>query len=139
MVTVNLLGIPQQQGSKRHVGRGIMIEANKELPRWRRDAILQCQTSQAKYTGPVMVDVTFWFPRPASHYGTGRNAGTVRATAPLVKTSAPDLDKLQRAVGDVLTQSGLLLDDRLIVEWSARKWWTSQVPQAVVTITEVTA
>ena len=32
-------GIPAPQGSKRHVGRGIMIEANKALPAWREQVV----------------------------------------------------------------------------------------------------
>jgi len=34
-----------------------------------------------------------------------------------------DTDKLARAFGDALTQSGLIKDDRLIVRWSVEKVW----------------
>src|SRR6201985_1574683 len=34
-----------------------------------------------------------------------------------------DTDKLARAFGDALTQSGLIKDDRLIVRWNVEKVW----------------
>ena len=52
-----------------------------------------------------------------------RNAGVLKDSAPGGKATAPDLDKLCRALGDALTQSGVLRDDALIVEWVARKQW----------------
>lgn len=121
-------GRPQQQGSKRNVGRGIMIEANKNLAPWRDSAIHAARQAMQDHgedlfplTCPVTVLARFVFPRPKSHYGTGRNAGVVKSSAPSVHTSPPDGDKLARAVGDVLTQSGLILDDRLIWKWEATK------------------
>lgn len=120
-------GTPQQQGSKR-VLRGRAVEANKNLTSWRVDAITTIRAAIADKPGfptgePVQVKVTFTYARPRSHYGTGRNAGILKPSAPVWKTSAADLDKLERALGDVLTQSGCLIDDALIVDWQARKVW----------------
>ena len=36
MITFWVDGLPAAQGSKKHVGRGIMVEANKNLPAWRK-------------------------------------------------------------------------------------------------------
>jgi len=79
------------------------------------------------------VDVSFVYARPKGHYRTGRNAAMLRDSAPLFKASAPDLDKLQRALGDALTQAGIVRDDALIVEWSARKLWGT-TPHVELTI-----
>lgn len=126
-------GIPQQQGSKRHVGRGVMIETNKNLKSWRIDAIAAIQQAMRDQdwdmaTGAVTVTADFWFPRPKSHYGTGKNADRLKDSAPRHKTSAPDLDKLQRALGDALTQSGAIRDDSLIVAWIAGKPYAVRAP-----------
>ena len=129
ILTATIPGQPEQQGSKRSLGPGRpMLDDNKRLKPWRADAIAHLQeamTAQGieQYVGPVRVSATFTYGRPASHYGTGRNARVVKATAPLWKASAPDLDKLQRAVGDALTQAGVLRDDSLIVKWTAIKIW----------------
>ena len=42
-------------------------------------------------------------PRLKGHYGTGKNAGTLKPSAPLFHTSKPDLDKLVRCIKDALT------------------------------------
>ena len=129
LLTCIIPGTPQQQGSKRNVGGNRFIEANKNLAPWRADAIAYLQAEwrgRGPITEPVSLDVAFDFARPASHYGTGRNAGVLKDSAPGGKATAPDLDKLCRALGDALTQSGVLRDDALIVEWVARKQWATK-------------
>lgn len=115
-------GIPQQQGSKRHVGKGIMIDANKNLMPWRESVIWHARQAMREdfesIRTEVQVAATFVFPRPKSHYGNGRNVHWVKESAPFYKKSAPDLDKLQRALGDALTQAGVIHDDALIVQWA---------------------
>ena len=62
---------------------------------------------------PVGVAVHFLFPRPKSHYRTGKNAHLLRAGAPDRPTtrSVGDTDKLCRAILDSLavTSGGALL------------------------------
>lgn len=61
------------------------------------------------FTNPVRVEATFFMPRPK----------TVKRLLPSV---APDLDKLQRALGDALSvDSQALEDDALICEWASFK------------------
>ena len=131
-------GTPQQQGSKRSLGAGRpFIEANRNLAPWRADAIAYLQAEwrgRGPITEPVSVDVAFDFARPASHYGTGRNAGVLKPSAPSAKATAPDLDKLCRALGDALTQAGVLRDDALIAQWTAAKLY-GPTPLTALTIT----
>lgn len=75
--------------------------------------------------GPICVDVQFCFSRPRSHYGTGRNAAQVRPAAPSgAHAQKPDLDKLLRALGDSLTQAGVIRDDTQITRLDAGKFWS---------------
>jgi crossover junction endodeoxyribonuclease RusA len=129
-------GVPVAQGSKRHVGKGIMVEQLKNLGPWREaviNAALNVETSEV-FFGPVRAVITFRFPRPKHHFGTGRNAEKLKLSAPIYKESAPDLDKLVRAVGDALTQAGVLRDDALIVALAAAKVYDEH-PGAKVVIT----
>ena len=74
---------------------------------------------------PVEIYVTFYFNRPKSHYGTGKNECKLRDSAPLYHSQTPDLDKLCRCFGDAL--SGVLIsDDRQIASWYAKKSWTTE-------------
>jgi Holliday junction resolvase RusA-like endonuclease len=138
-LTFIIPGIPQQQGSKTH-RNGYSFEANKKLKPWRNDALDRAlaarpDRSAPTFMRPVTVTMVAYFPRPANHYGTGKNAGKLKPTAPYWHASAPDLDKLQRALGDVLTQSQVILDDRLIVSWNATKLYGE--PRLEVTVRPV--
>lgn len=77
------------------------------------------------YLDGVTLVALFTFPRPASHYGTGRNREQVKPSAPASHTQTPDLDKLLRLVGDALTIAGVLRDDSQIHTIIAKKQWGS--------------
>jgi crossover junction endodeoxyribonuclease RusA len=142
LLTCIIPGTPQQQGSKTRTPQGSTREANRDLAPWRADAIACLRraaldqwghAAESPITDPVRVNVWFIYARPKSHYGTGRNAGIVKASAPYYKASAPDLDKLQRALGDALTQAGILRDDALIVAWNSAKVYGA-VPEVRLTV-----
>lgn len=130
-------GTPQQQGSKIVSRYGGMYDANKKLAAWRTDAIAAAQAAWhgPKIIGPVAVEAIWYFSRPQSHYGTGRNRLKIKDSAPTWHAQAPDADKLARSLGDALTQSGVLADDKLIVSWYAYKLWTSEAPRTEVRVT----
>ena len=129
-------GTPQQQGSKTRNAYGTMYEANRNLKPWRAHAITQLRAAWAgePITHGVHVTARFVYARPKSHYRTGRNSHLLRDDAPAFKTSAPDLDHLQRALGDALTQAGVLRDDALIAQWTAAKLY-GPTPLVELTIT----
>lgn len=64
--------------------------------------------------GPVLAVLWVRLPRPA------RRSDAAAYPFPIEITDG-DLDKLQRNVGDALVDAGVLKDDKLIVEWRARK------------------
>lgn len=108
------LGVPRPQGSKRHVGNGIMVEASDVKP-WRNaiaEAVKRAWVAtgdDSPFTEPVVVWATFYIPRPKS----------VKRLLPSV---SPDLDKLCRALGDAVSVNvPCLADDALIVRWHAAK------------------
>jgi Holliday junction resolvase RusA-like endonuclease len=119
-------GTPAPQGSKRAFVRGnraIIVEQQHErVASWRDDvkgaalaAIDNCGQRWTPMPGPIHIQVTFWLKRPAGHYGTGRNAQTLKPSAPAWPARMPDLDKLQRSTFDALTQCGVWGDDGQIV------------------------
>lgn len=126
-------GVPQQQGSKNRWGG----EDNPRVKGWR------AQVADAAYAvmlggplrGPVEVEVEFVFPRPKNHYGSGRNALVIKPSAPHWHSGTPDLDKLQRAIGDALT-GVILLDDRQIASWVVTKRYGT-VARAEIAVREL--
>lgn len=134
ILTFTVLGVPQQQGSKNQFGG----DANKNLKPWRHGAkadafeAMQQQSFEQIMLGPVSVRVLFVFPRPKSHYRSGKNAHLLRDDAAHWKTSAPDTDKLQRAVGDSLT-GVVIKDDSQIARWEVEKVYGDQ-PRAEISV-----
>ena len=125
LLTCIIPGTPQQQGSKTRTPQGFAREANRNLAPWRADAIACLRraaldqwghAAESPITDPVRVGVRFIYARPKSHYGTGRNAGRLRPSAPLWPTSRRlgDADKHARSALDALT--GIVYtDDALVV------------------------
>lgn len=129
-------GIPAPQGSKRIVtaggrtgGRAVLIESSRKVEPWRAavEAATRAATRQElparwePFAGPVRLSVVFYLPRPKNHFGTGRNAGTLRASAPPWPGVMPDLSKLIRSTEDALTEGRAWLDDSLVVDLEASK------------------
>jgi Holliday junction resolvase RusA-like endonuclease len=77
------------------------------------------------HSGPIAVAIAFFLPRPKAHYRTGVNADKLRRSAPLVPTTAPDIDKLVRGTLDGLS-SIVIRDDSQIVWIQAYKGYADQ-------------
>jgi Holliday junction resolvase RusA-like endonuclease len=116
MITIFVRDTPRPGGSKKsflhnRTGKIIVVDANKHTKTW-RDSVRAAAIEVYKghpLTGPISVDYTFYFNRPNSHHGTGRNKDMVRASAPGFHTIKPDLTKLIRSTEDALT--GLIWKD----------------------------
>lgn len=124
-VSIDVLGLPAPQGSKRHVGRGILVESSTKVGPW-REAVVAAAANQGaanrQLDGPVNVDVSFYFPRPKSHY---RANGELKPTAPYVHSTTPDLDKVLRSTLDALTQAAVITDDARVQQVQARKLYAT--------------
>lgn len=125
-------GAPASQGSKRHVGNGVMVESSKRLKPWRDDVIRIAQTAAEMdgWTRPTEAHVhaVFRFVRPRSVSVARRPSHTVK----------PDLDKLVRALFDSLTIAGVLHDDANIVSLVAEKQYCvgAEMPGVQVCLSE---
>lgn len=143
-------GTPAPQGSKRHVGRGVLVESSKKVKPW-REAVKQAalaaleakavaeyggvaQLALLRLDGPLMVEFAFTLARPAS--------------APkrrLFPDRTPDLSKLIRSTEDAITDAGVWADDARVVAYrKTRKIYTGSddpdvlhAPGAVIRIWSV--
>jgi crossover junction endodeoxyribonuclease RusA len=140
-VVIRVAGLPAPQGSKVRTRYG-MREASKAVGPW-RDAVRTetqkvCGITVHAFSGPVEVRLDVYLPRPKGHYGTGKNAGSVRPSAPLYPAGMPDLDKLCRAVLDGLTAGGAWKDDGQVVRLHAFKHYAAgRPPGCDIEITEL--
>ncbi len=117
MIRIRVIGTPAPQGSKRHVGKGIMVESSKKVRPWREAvanaAVDQVPESLRGMDGPLTLLVTFVMPR------LGDSASRKRvAMGPI---GPPDLSKLVRSTEDALTTAGIWRDDARVVWTLAEK------------------
>ncbi len=115
-----VVGSPAPQGSKRHVGGGVMVESSTRVRPWRQDvrdaakAALEAHgdwPAGGKRTGYIAY-FKFVLPRPKA--APKKHPGWANTGA--------DLDKLSRAVADSLTEAGVWPDDRCMHALHAAKF-----------------
>lgn len=111
-------GTPAPQGSKKYVGKGIMVESSKAVKPWREDVKQAALTAREHgapcLDGPLLVRMVFTLRRPKS--------APKRLTIP---DRVPDLDKLLRSTSDAITTAGLWADDARCSDYvRLAKVWT---------------
>jgi Holliday junction resolvase RusA-like endonuclease len=144
-------GKPQPAGSKRAIpiyrkgrqftGRVAVVEDAKRSKPWQTvvaAAAVEAMDGRELLTGPLALEVYFYVARPAGHYGKGRNASRLRASAPRYPAVKPDTTKLVRAVEDAMTAAGVWRDDAQVVSQSNHKRY-GLPERAEVTVSEVGA
>jgi Holliday junction resolvase RusA-like endonuclease len=146
-------GRPQQRGSKTPwlprrkdgslvVKNGRPVIATMDSNKKSKDWMAQVRQSAGQafngdlLRGPIRFAVTFYFSRPKSHFGSGKNSILLKPSAPTRHTQTPDCDKLVRCLADALT-GVVLADDNQICELVARKEWTTEQERAEVSIAVV--
>ena len=144
VTTFRVIGMPRPGGSKKafvnkFTGRAQVVEDCKASKDWRGDvknAALLAWGDQELLDEPMRLTVTFLLPRPKGHFGTGRNAGTLKPAAALFPATKPDTTKLVRSTEDALT-GVIWKDDSRIVDQTARKVYGAR-PGAVITVETLT-
>lgn len=120
MIVIDVFGEPAPQGSKRHVGRGIMVESSAKVKPWREVVTFASAQAAAKgyrQVGPVGVTIMFYLRRPASAPKSRR-----------YPDRKPDLDKLIRSTLDALVIGGVIEDDARIIAIRAGKVYARTRP-----------
>lgn len=129
-IQFEIKGTAAPQGSKSPgkviAGRSTMRESSKALKPWRKNVIDAAKFAAGPgwhpLDGALIATLNVYFSRPRNSKFKDYPAG------------APDLDKLQRAIGDALTLAGIIHDDARIVTWVATKRWTDGQPFAAVRV-----
>jgi Holliday junction resolvase RusA-like endonuclease len=153
-IAFTVYGTAATAGSKRgfynaKARRVIVTDDNAKSRPWKAlvaDAAMQAMTLHGgegsngyrpPLEGPLLLELTFWIPRPKSHYGSGRNAESVKPGAPHAPAVKPDLLKLARAVEDALT-AVVYRDDAQIVAETLQKAYTTGQARTEVRVVTIT-
>lgn len=154
-LSFTIYGRPQQKGSMnsyvpldkngqpyRRPNGGVMVQTvdgNKLSKSWMsqvRSAAGEHMNGGELVSGPVALSIVFFFARPKSHFGSGKNATVVKPSAPAWHTQTPDVDKLVRCLVDGL--SGVVFgDDKQVFQVTATKQWTEKSERAEVVVSSI--
>lgn len=129
-IVITVYGEPGPQGSKRHLGKGVMVESSKKVKPWRQDvksAALRAmeirapgaaQSLQSPLDGPLAASVVFTVrDQPAGKptwWPTDERWSKSLRWRP---ASTPDLSKLLRSTEDAMT-GVVWKDDARVVEYT---------------------
>jgi len=120
-VTVTVKGAPKAKKRPKFTtragakfGRAYNPSEKDEISFWQA---VEPQVRGVYYPKDVPLDlyVLYTIERPKSHYGTGKNAGVVKASAPAYPTGKPDADNLLKLLCDALNCQ-LWHDDAQVVD-----------------------
>lgn len=143
MIEFTVHGIPKPAGSKRaflnpKTKRIVVTDDCKTGRDWKASmqaAAIEAMAGDDPATGPLGLHVTFWMPRPKSHY---RKDGTVKESAPDWHDIRPDATKLLRCAEDAMT--GIVWrDDAQVVSQEVTKRYADGSPRAVVRVWRIDA
>lgn len=124
-------GTPRPQGSLRaipskHTG-GVFLKGSDATTRHRNDvamAMARDWAGKPALDAPVVLLVSFHFPRPTSHLvNGGKGTPRLKPGAPVDHQQDPDTDKLVRLICDAAVAAQVLVDDNRVVSVIARKLW----------------
>jgi crossover junction endodeoxyribonuclease RusA len=136
VITYEIEGIPRPQGSKRHIGGGVMLESSKYVANWRAYAKLKAveamrTVQRIEKPHGVQLEVAFVFDRPLKHF----TKKGLRSEAPKYYTIVPDADKVLRALLD--SMSGVVFgDDSQVCVLSVSKTY-GKAPTTIVRVSKV--
>ena len=134
-VKLTILGQPQAKKRHRMTKTGHSYNPQSEVEAAIRWEMRQQLVGHEPFSGPCRLTIEATFLRPKSHFGSGRNAGRVKANAPRHHTVKPDCDNITKIYADCL--NGLVFkDDRQIVEATCVKQY-GDIPRVDILACEV--
>lgn len=130
-LSFTVFGKPAQMGSKKAFvrgGRAIITDDNSEKRKQWANAVssvaAETMARRDLIAGPVWLNAVFYFARPKSHFGSGKNSAFLKESAPEKHAQTPDLDKLLRCLCDALT-GVVFRDDSQVFRVSCSRVWTT--------------
>lgn len=133
MIRFTVHGKAQAAGSKRHVGRGIIVDANKNAKPWQAEVRSAARDAYdgPLLEGPLAIEIREYRVRPKGHFRTNGELSAAGQRTPY-PTSKPDCLKIARGVEDALTGVVYRDDAQIVCEAITKAWGDSE--HTVVTI-----
>jgi len=126
-IHIEILGEPKPQPRHRHFTRG-KFSGTYDPAKDKKNSFLSCMLQHAPekpIETAIIMDIKFYFLRPKGDFGTGRNSGKLKKSAPVTYIKGPDIDNLQKFVFDAMNKV-FFRDDRQIWKVTAEKLYGVQ-------------
>jgi Holliday junction resolvase RusA-like endonuclease len=85
--------------------------------------------------GPIALRLVFRMPRPKSHFGTGKNSSKLKDKAAYWHTTKPDLDNIEKALKDALSDIRAWRDDCQVCDVQKSKIYVEGMDAPVSDVT----
>lgn len=136
-IKISVLGEPKAQPRHRHFQRG-NFKGTYDPGKNPKQSFLYLVLEYAPdkpFDEPLCVDIDFYFSRPKSHYGTGRNFYKLKPSAPTNHTTKPDIDNLRKFIMDAMNKV-FWRDDSIICDGRIRKLY-NDMPRIEILISTI--
>lgn len=138
-----VLGEPLAQKRHRHASRGRdgkpspFVRTYDPSANDKRDLrrLVQAEAPDKPLRGPLRVDVFLFWPYLKGHYGSGRNSGVLKSSAPKWKDTGKDRDNCDKLILDTLT-GVFFVNDSQICAGEIKKQY-SEKPRMEIYITKL--
>ena len=137
MTEINFIvfGPPTAQKRTKFYRAGRFVRATDPSKVDKRDfaSVAKLYAPEEPFECQVELTVRFYFSRPKSHYGTGKNSKRLKASAPNFHTKKPDIDNLVKFVLDSLNKI-YWRDDSQVYFVTASKHYIEDEPRTEIKI-----
>ena len=99
VIALSIPGDPRTQKRHRDGKYGGKYDPSAESKRTFLDLAYE-HKPEKPFNQPICVKINFYFSRPKSHFGTGKNADNLKDSAPIWCDKKPDIDNIQKFVYD---------------------------------------
>lgn len=137
MINFTVYGDPKAQKRHRHFRRGNFTQSYDPSSEEKQDFLWAAMKYKPKtpLEGPLDFSATFIFPRPKSHFRTGKFSNEMKPNAPHFHTSKPDGDNLVKLVMDAMNKTFWKDDAQLSVIGITKIY--GETPQIQIQIDEL--
>jgi crossover junction endodeoxyribonuclease RusA len=137
MMNEVILGTPKPQPRVKAVRRGahVGVYTPSSADEWRDTIKLALNRHAGKnIEGAFAVKLSFFLPRPKSHFRSGKFSHLLKESAPEFHTKKPDCDNLAKLVLDVMTKIAYFKDDSQVALLYVTKAYASDLEDEGVKI-----
>ena len=139
-ITLTVYGTPQALKRHRHRSVGKFVQtydpSSQDKENFLQKAVLDNKPDRPM-EGAIELNAIFYMPRPKGHFGSGRNEGKLKSSAPNYHTKKPDLDNMLKFIKDALNGIYWKDDSQIYRLGDTKKVYTSMAPRIEIVIEEV--